>query len=126
MLPKQERLLEETDFKKLFKFKCSIATPNLVAYVVLNKQPDNNELPKVGFVVGKKVDKRSTKRNKIKRHLRESYKLIRKTYPEIVKPFTLIVFIAKPSMQDKNYMQVYQDVNTCLKKAQKFIKKTLC
>ena len=126
MLPKQERLKKETDFKKLFRLKLSASTPNLVAYVVLNKLTNNTELPKVGFIVGKKVDKRSTRRNKVKRLLRESYKLIRKSYPETVNPFKLIVFIARPSIQDKNYMQVYQEVNICLKKVQKYIKKSLC
>lgn len=126
MLPKRERLCKRTDFEYIFKVKSSVATPVLVAYCTLKKDITGNELPKVGFIVGKKVHKKAAKRNKIKRHMREAYRNIRKSYPETITNFEFLIFIARPNILENNYFEIYDNIKTCIKKGQKFINKKLC
>ncbi len=121
MLPEHERLRKKTDFNKVFKLKCSVSTPLLVAYIAIKKETNNNTLPRIGFVVGKKIHKKATKRNKVKRRLREAYRSLRDKKPHLVISFKDIIFIARPPILEQDYFEIEKSVDKCLKKAQKYI-----
>lgn len=76
MLPRQYRLKNRLAFKATYKIKNSYHKDGLTLFVGLPKKED---LPtKVGFVVSKKTHKRAVKRNRLRRLMRESYRLLLK------------------------------------------------
>lgn len=123
MLPKEERLKNKKDFDKVFKLKHSVATPFLIAYFKKKHTNEDNELPKVGFVVAKKVHKKASKRNKIKRRMREAYRIYKKENLNLIEHFNSIIFIARPAIFGEDYNQVNESIIKCLKKAQRYVKK---
>ena len=76
MLPKQYRLKNRSAFKATYKVKNSTHKGGVTLFAGILKKEDT--LTKVGFVVSKKVHKRAVKRNRLKRLMRESYRLLLK------------------------------------------------
>jgi len=126
VLPKIERLRKNEDFKKVFKLKCSVATNNIIAYVAPKSIDPAIESPKVGFIVAKKVQKKATGRNKIKRRMREAYRSIKKSNIEAVNEFGSIIFIARPAIIESDYIDIYKNIELCLQKAVKRQKRKTC
>ncbi len=97
MLPVAERLKRSHLFTKAYNARKSVATPYFVLYVLPRfpkktpaKTSDGigkhnslstgfgiSSLPMTGFVVSKKVSKSACRRNRMKRKVRESYRLLR-------------------------------------------------
>lgn len=76
---------------------------------------------RVGFVVAKKIHKRSTKRNRIKRLIRENYRNFLKSCPSSNNiKWQRMIFIARNPMLNANYDDVKAALEDCLKKAEKF------
>lgn len=69
-------------------------------------------LSRFGFIVSNKIHKRATKRNKIKRLLRES---VQKLLPKI-KPGFAVVFLVKKGILDKDFKAIQLAVKTAFKK----------
>lgn len=126
MLPIEERLRKKKDFNKVFKLKCSVATSCVIAYILKKDTNNSIDSTKVAFVVSKKIHKKSTQRNKIKRRMREAYRIIRTAYPDLIKNFESIIFIARPNIDQKDYFDIYSNILNCLHKTQKFIDNTTC
>ena len=76
MLPKQYRLKKRSAFKATYKVKNSSHSGGVTLFAGLKKKEDYPT--KVGFVVSKKVHKRAVRRNRLKRLMRESYRLLLK------------------------------------------------
>lgn len=117
MLPQKERLKKSSEFSAVYNHKKSVANSLLILYTGWKKH-SNNELTKVGFVVGKKISKRATKRNKIKRFMRESYKKVISEENMNIQ-WNKLIFLARPNILDVEFKDVYDNIIDCLKKAEK-------
>ena len=79
--------------------------------------------PKIGFIVSKKVDKRSAVRNRLKRRIRECLRqeILPTLLPEQVNRFATWVFIAKPTATRPTYAQLRE----ALREGVRFLKPPL-
>ncbi|WP_195940992.1 ribonuclease P protein component [Romboutsia sp. 1001713B170131_170501_G6] len=106
---KTKGLKKDSDFRKVYKHGKSFATKYLVMYVLDNKSDDT----KLGISVSKKVGK-AIVRNKIRRRIRESYRL---NVDENVKSGYDIVFIARIASNQAEYKDIEKSVKYLVKKA---------
>ena len=74
MLQKENRLKKKTAFTATYNNKNSKHKNGITVYFGREKKDD--ETLKIGFVVSKKTHKRATKRNRLKRLMRESLRLL--------------------------------------------------
>lgn len=109
MLPKENRLKKNKDFKKVFKDGKGFKED----FLVLKKAKNNLKISRFGFVVSKTFFKKATLRNKIKRKLRES---VRIKLNEIKKGIDGVV-IAGPGLEAKDFREIKEIVNRLFKKA---------
>lgn len=85
MLPRASRLISDYDFRRVRRFGRQFGSPFFSLYLLREKSP----LPsRFGFVVSTKVEKRATRRNRVKRIFRDEVaKLLPQTSPGILGAF---------------------------------------
>lgn len=110
MMQKVYRLRRRSSFDYVYKRGKSYSDNNLVLVCLDGKLP----LPKVGFVVGKKVGK-AVVRNKVKRRLREIFRAL---LPE-VKGHTSYIVVARSLAASVSFDRLRQSLVTLLQKADK-------
>ncbi|MBU2578838.1 ribonuclease P protein component [Patescibacteria group bacterium] len=108
MLPKKNRLKKNKDFTKVIrqgKFSHSF-------FLSLKEAKNDLAQTRVGFVVSKKISKKATVRNKIKRWLREA---VRANLDKI-RSGKDIIFFTKKGIEEKKFWEIKQAVEKLLKK----------
>lgn len=102
VLPKENRLKKTRNFDAIFKKGRFFGTK------FINFKYINNNLPhtRVGFVVGTKVSKLATRRNTLKRRMRE---VIRLNIDKIKAGFDLSI-TAKPGATDLGYEEIEKNL----------------
>lgn len=115
MLPKQYRLKKRSAFKAIYKVKNSSHKGGVTLFAGVLKK---NESPtKVGFVVSKKVHKRAVKRNRLKRLMRESYRLLLKENRlGNSQRFMSLIFVGTDRALGKSFSEVKSSVQKLLEK----------
>ena len=88
MLPKEYRLKKRSAFTATYKTGTSFHIDGITLFC--GKKKENSYPTKVGFVVSKKIHKRAVKRNRIKRLMRESYRLAIKKRELSTKDFNYV------------------------------------
>jgi ribonuclease P protein component len=102
MLPKQHRLRSDKDFQKIWKRGLSFYT-KILGFKLLG---NNLEFSRIGIVVGNKISKKATVRNKLKRQLRE---IIGPELGKIKSGYDLIISVL-PAATDKTYHELEKAV----------------
>ncbi len=115
MLPKQYRLKKSSAFKATYKVKNSSHKGGVTLFAGLEKKEDYPT--KVGFVVSKKVHKRAVKRNRLKRLMRESYRLLLKEGKlGNSQRFMSLIFVGTDKALGKSFYEIYSSISQMLEK----------
>ncbi len=103
MLPKENRLKKRSAFAATYKTGKSFHRDGITLFCGREKIYD---MPtKAGFVVSKRIHKRAVKRNRIKRLMRESYRLILKN-SNFSPKYMSLVFTASARLLGKNFSEI--------------------
>ena len=109
MLPKDYRLKRRSAFAATYKTGKTLHKDGITVFIGKEKQ---NEFPtRVGFVVSKKIHKRAVKRNRIKRLMRESYRLLIKE-ASVSDKYISLIFVASSKLLNMNF----KDVDNAMRK----------
>ncbi|MDI6735297.1 MAG: ribonuclease P protein component [bacterium] len=106
--PKVERLHLTKDFKKVYDSGIAYHSRKLVLFTLF--APD--VIRKIGFVTGKKVGKAVT-RNRVRRLLREAYRLNKNSLVEGIE----LVVVAKRDSAELSFKEIEQELLRLFKKA---------
>ncbi len=108
MLTKENRLIKQRDFERVFK-QGKYCKQDLV---FLRVEKNNKDVSRFGFVVPKKVSKKAVVRNRIKRRMRE---IIRKRLSGIKKGVD-VVLSAVPGLEQKSFDEMATMIDIALEK----------
>lgn len=101
--PRQLRLLTGGDFKRVFDgavFKVSEQPLLILA------SPNDLDHPRIGFVISKKNIRRAVKRNRVRRIIRESFRLNQHNLPNID-----MVILARKDLDKLDNVALFQMMN---------------
>jgi ribonuclease P protein component len=125
MLPKQYRLKRRSAFQATYKVKNSTHSGGVTLFAgklktAIKQEDENNTFippTTVGFVVSKKVHKRAVKRNRLKRLMRESYRLLLKENDLAnSQKYLSLIFVASEKLLDKNFDYVKTNIKNLLER----------
>ena len=105
MLKKQYRLKNKAAFSATYRGKNSFHKGGVTLYAGILKKEDTPT--RVGFVVSKKTHKRAVKRNRLKRLMRESYRLLLKSQDVAnSQKYLSLIFIGSENALDKDFKEM--------------------
>lgn len=105
---KNQKVRKNSEFRFIYRRGKSFSNHLLVLYLYKNKKNVN----RIGISVSKKVGK-SVTRNRVKRLIKESYRL---NNSELVIGYDL-VFIARSAASEKSYSEISYAIRNLLKRA---------
>lgn len=115
MLPKQFRLKKRLAFKATYKVKNSSHKGGVTLFAGILKKEDYPT--KVGFVVSKKVHKRAVKRNRLKRLMKESYRiLLKENNLGNSQRYMSLVFVGSENALDKSFAEIKSSIQKLLER----------
>ena len=118
MLNKKNRLKTNSSFKATYCQNRVVSDEFFVLYAGRNKLETETDT-KIGFVVSKKIDKRAVIRNKIKRRMREGFKIY---LSEKEIPYLSLIMSAKENAKNADFQITLKSVYKLMDKmANKFI-----
>ena len=116
MLPKQFRLKKKSAFNATYKVKNSSHKGGVTLFVGIKKK--DSEIPtKVGFVVSKKTHKRAVRRNRLRRLMRESYRLLLKNNDlGYSQDYLSLIFVGHQNALNKDFKEIQQITQELIKR----------
>ncbi|WP_373532365.1 ribonuclease P protein component [Vampirovibrio sp.] len=126
MLPKPNRLKAKGEFKRTLAGRRLCGNQFFVLYglaalpvagsFAANQPEKRVKRPtRVGFIVSKKIHKRATKRNHIRRRLRELVRAhFQQTETTTVEGYRALVFIARPEALGAGFQDLKHKMERCL------------
>lgn len=105
---KNHKVRKNAEFRFIYRRGKSFSNHSLVLYVHKNRKNIN----RIGISVSKKVGK-SVTRNRVKRLIKESYRL---NNIELIRGYDL-VFIARSAASEKNYDEISDAIKNLFKRA---------
>lgn len=108
MLPKKNKLKRDRDFKRIFE-QGKYYEQDFIKLRVLK---NDLKISRFGFIVGLKISKKATARNKIRRHLEE---VVRLNLNKIKLGFDIII-LANPAIIEKDYQTTEKTLIILFKK----------
>ena len=103
MLPSDYRLKKRSAFAATYRTGKTLHKDGITVFIGKEK---SNEFPtRIGFVVSKKIHKRAVKRNRIKRLMRESYRLLIKE-GAVPDKYLSLIFVASSKLLNMNFNEV--------------------
>lgn len=116
MLKKRFRLKNKKAFNAIYKIKNSTHKGGVSLFAGIKKK-DPAEPTKVGFVVSKKTHKRAVKRNRLRRLMRESYRLLQKENDlGASQDYMSLIFVGTENALGKPFVQIKHIVTELLKR----------
>jgi ribonuclease P protein component len=109
MLKKEFRLRKQKDFERIFKKGFYFSEK----FLMLKSVNNDLRVSRFGIIVSNKISKKASERNRTKRLLRESIRLLQKD----IKPGLDCVFIAKDGIINKDFEEVKSSVEKLLRRS---------
>lgn len=113
-MPKESVLRKKRDFDSVFKKGENFKSSHFVLKIAKN----NLDISRFGFIVSQKVSKKAVVRNKIKRRLRA---FVKNELKDIKKGID-VVLIALPSVENRDFSGISEDLMEIFKKAKIIVK----
>jgi ribonuclease P protein component len=129
MLTAAERLRRSNLFQRTYSAKKSVSTSLFTLYVLPRQPRSTAKLPLAGFVVAKKVHNKAAVRNRVKRRVREAYRLLRQQLQGTIqektaseKPGNLgqwyaLVWLIHDKAITASWQEIYDSVADCIQRA---------
>lgn len=116
MLPKQYRLKNKSAFNATYRVKNSTRKGGVTLFAGIKKKEADTPT-RVGFVVSKKTHKRAVKRNRLKRLIRESYRLILKSENlGNSQDYLSLIFVGSEHALDKNFDEMQNIIKNLIQR----------